>query len=367
MQDIFNPNKLIIDRKCIKKNINSIKKYIGQDKELMAIIKADSYGIGINNVLPIINEEKINIIGVSNTQEAVDIRKNYQGNILILMQPMKEQIPYIVNNNVSVNVCDMSFCIKLNEEAKKQNKNVEVHIEIDTGMSRTGIKVNSAISFIRSILKLENLQINGISTHLSSTGVDKEYTNQQIMKFINIIDLIENIFNIKFKYIHAYASGGILEYPLYKKFNTVRTGIMIYGYYPNLSRNIKLYPALTLKSKISFIHEINKGDSIGYNRIYKAKKNMKLAIIPLGFADAFMGLESNIAYVLIKGRKAKIIAICMDTMVIDVTNISNVEINDDVILWDNKNITLEQWGIWTNTSNYEVLSILSKRIDRILK
>ena len=136
---------------------------------------------------------------------------------------------------------------------------------------------------------------------------------------------------------------------------------MLYGYYPNNCKNIKLYPALTLKSRISFIHNLKEGEYVGYNKVFKASKNMKLAVMPLGFADAFMGLESNVGYVLVKGCKAKIIAICMDTMIIDITNI------DEVILWDNENITLEQWGEWTKTSNYEVLSILSNRINRIVK
>ena len=364
MEKLYNPNELIINKTNIKKNIKSIKKFIGPSIEIMPVIKANAYGIGMKNIIPILNEENIRNIGVATVEEAIELRKYFDGQILILLQPMKQQIKQIIKSDIVVNVCDFGFIYELNEQSRNSNKVSKIHIEIDTGMGRTGISFDEINEFLDKVLKLSNVKIIGVSSHLSSSGFDEKYSLNQINIFKKAIDKISK--KIDLKYIHIFASGGILKYPI-KYSNMVRTGIMLYGYYPNDCKNIKLYPALTLKSRISYIHDVKNGDSIGYNRIYRANKHMRLAVIPLGFADAFMGLESNVGHVFIHGCKAKIIAICMDTMMIDITDIKHTNIGDEVILWDNKNILLEQWGDWTNTSNYEVLSILSNRIDRIIK
>lgn len=366
MDKVYNPNKLIINQSNIRKNINSIRNCIGEQIEIMPVIKANAYGIGVKNIISILNKENISNIGVATIQEAIEVRKNFNGQILILLQPMIQQIPQIIANDITVNACDFEFLYELNMQSKCYNKVSKIHIEIDTGMGRTGVSINEINEFIEKTENLKNVEIIGVSTHLSSSGSDENYTISQIEKFKNAIDIINKNKEIELKFIHAYASGGILKYPI-EYSNMIRIGIMLYGYYPNNCKNIDLYPALILKSKISYIHYLKIGESVGYNRVFKANKNMKVAVIPIGFADAFMGLESNIGYVLVKGDKAKIIAICMDTMIIDITDINEVNINDDVILWDNENITLEQWGDWTNTSNYEVLAILSNRIDRVIE
>lgn len=366
MKKIYNPNRLIIDQNKIRKNIKNIKNYIGNNVEIMPIIKANAYGVGVKNIISILKDEDIENVGVATTHEAIEVRKYFKGQILILLQPMVEQIEQIIANNIIVNACSIDFIYELNRKSREHNKVTEIHIEIDTGMGRTGVLLNEINRFIMEVDKLENIKVIGVSTHLSSSGSDDIYTMHQIEKFNLAIDIIKKRKKIKLKYIHIYSSGAILKYPI-KYSNMVRTGIMLYGYYPNNFKSIELYPALTLKSNISYIHELKKGECVGYNKVYRASRNMKVATIPMGFADAFMGLESNVGYSLIKGYKAKIIAICMDTMIIDITDIDDVKINDEVVLWDNKNITLEQWGDWTNTSNYEVLSILSNRIDKIVE
>lgn len=366
MEKVYNPNKLIINQNNIRKNINNIRNFIGRQIEIMPVIKANAYGVGVKNIISTLKDENIKNIGVATIQEAIEIRKYFNGQILILLQPMIQQIPQIIANNITVNACNFEFLSELNAQSQYYNNVSEIHIEIDTGMGRTGILINEIKEFIEKIEKLKNIRIVGVSTHLSASGSDEDYTLNQIEKFKKAIKIIKKSKEVELKFIHAYASGGILKYPI-EVSNMIRTGIMLYGYYPNNCKNIELYPALTLKSKISYIHYLKNGESVGYNRVFKANKNMKVAVIPIGFADAFMGLESNIGYVLVKGNKAKIIAICMDTMIIDITDIDEVNINDNVILWDNENITLEQWGDWTNTSNYEVLAILSNRIDRVIE
>lgn len=362
MEETYNPNKLIIDRSAIEFNIDNIRKHLGKNVELMPIVKANAYGVGINNILPILVKKNIKSIGVANVNEGIIARKEFKGQILVLLQPLVQQIPEIIKNKLTINACDYNFLYVLNKKSETNNIVSEVHIEIDTGMGRTGIKIEDIDEFLNKIKNLQNIKVVGISSHLSSSGNNEEYSYFQIERFKQAISIFK-LKKIQLKYIHIYASGGILKYPI-KFSNMARTGIMIYGYYPGKNKNIKLFPALKLMTKISYIHTVKHGEYIGYNCIYKAKENRRVAVIPIGFADAFMGLESNIGSVMVKNKKAKIIAICMDTMIIDITNIDNAKIDDDVVLWDNDDITLEQWGEWTNTSNYEVLSILSNRIER---
>lgn len=358
---MYNPNVLLINEEYIKYNLDSIKKYIGENTNIMPIVKANAYGIGVDNVLKVINDKIIMQIGVATVEEALYVRKKYDGMILVLLQPFKEQISDIVTNNIVVNVSELNFLIELNNIAKNKGIIAKVHLEINTGMGRTGIQIDEIDKFIIKAKELKYVNIEGVSTHFS-TAKNENYTKEQIQKFNYAINIIkENINSIK--YIHACSSSSILNYPN-AHFNLVRTGIMMYGYYDN--EKIKLKPCLKLLTHISFIHNVKKGDAIGYNKTTVASEKMKVAIIPLGFADAFMGLESNIANVLINNQKAKIIAICMDSMIIDISNIKQVNIGTEVVLWDNKNITLEQWGKWTNTSTYEVLSILSNRIKRVV-
>lgn len=356
---MYNPNVLLINKENIKFNLDNIKRNLGEKTNIMPIVKANAYGIGIDYILDIIREKNITQIGVATVEEAVYIRKKYEGMILVLLQPFKEHIEDILINDIVTNVSDFNFLVELNKIAQNRGITAKVHIEINTGMGRTGIQLNEITEFVCKIKELSYIKVEGISSHFSTTK-DKYYTKEQINKFNYAINIIQKYIN-SIKYIHICSSSSILNYPE-AHFNLVRIGIMMYGYYND--KRIKLIPSLKLLTHISYIHNVRKGDAIGYNKVTIAKKDMKVAIIPIGFADAFMGLESDIAYVLINNQKANIIAICMDSMIIDITDIKQVATNTEVVLWDNKNITLEQWGEWTKTSTYEVLSILSNRIKR---
>lgn len=362
---MYNPNELIISTDNIKFNINLIKEHIGKNVEVMPVIKANAYGVGVQNIIPILNSLAINIVGVATVEEAVEIRKMYSGQIVVLLQPLSQQIGEILENDIIINVSDFEFLKELNNMAIKSNKIANVHIEIDTGMGRTGVKLNLLEGFCEKCLNLKNIKVNGISTHFSSSSSDEVFTQKQIAKFEKAIKTIKGYYS-DIKYIHACNSGGILNFPN-AYYNLVRTGIMLYGYYPKEKKIIELKPALSFETQISYIHKLNEGDTIGYNKTIIAKQKMQVGIIPFGFADAFMGLENDEAYVLVNNKKSRILAICMDTMIIDLSDIKETKVNDKVIIWDNENITLEDWANWTKTSNYEVLSILSKRIERKLE
>lgn len=359
--NITRPTIMEIDLNAINHNIKEIKKYIGPNKKIMPIIKANAYGTYINYRTDII--EQFNIVGVATVDEAVNLRNNgYNKEIFVLNQPYITEIDKIIKYNITTSLSEYNF---LQELIKKESK-VKVHLEIETGMNRTGININELISFIEIIKNNSNIEVEGIYTHLSSADYDEEYTNKQLSIFKNAIDIAKNNLG-KLKYIHTSASNGLLNYKN-NYCNLVRPGIILYGYESSnkTKEKINLKQSSKLKSKITFLKEVEENTSIGYSRTYITKRKSKIATIPIGYADGLPRILSNQGYVVINGKKLPIIGnICMDSFMVDVTDLKEVNVGDDVYIWDNKIITLEEVALLANTINYEIICTISNRVPRV--
>lgn len=363
MNNIAHPTILEINTKNFYHNVNEIKKYLNNNNiEIMPIMKANAYGTYLNTKLDILN--MFNIIGVSCPKEGAFLRNiGYKKEIFILNQPATSDIDNIINYNLTIGISSLQFI----KQISKKKKEVKIHIEIDTGMGRTGIKPNDIINFINNIKKYKNITIEGIYSHLSSADNDETYTNEQINIFDKTVKLAKKI--VDFKYIHLNASNGILNYPQ-ANYNLVRPGLILYGYPSNKDtlNKINIKPVCVLKSKITYLKEVPKNTSISYGRTFITNKNTKIATIPIGYADGYKRCLSNKGNVLINNKLAPIIGtICMDSLMVDVTNINNVKLNDIVYLWDNKNITVDDIANITNTINYEILTSINERVTRIFK
>ena len=351
--------QLIIDINSIEKNINSIEKYIGTDTKIMPIVKANGYGTHLNYCPDILN--RFEYVGVALLDEAIELRNNgYKNNILILYPLSKEEYEiakeydFILNGSNIFDICDT-------------DKETRVHTEIETGMGRTGLQLENVNNYIANLKKYKNIKLDGLFTHLS-TNSDEEFSIKQINRFNRVVDIFKAN-DIKPNNIHLSSSGG-LKYHNPDKYNMVRIGLLIYGYYPNyyLMGKIKLEPSMVLKTNISFLKEINIGDTVGYNQNFKAKRKTVVATIPFGFADGLLTLETGEPYVLLNNKQAKIIGICMDNMMLDVTDIEDVKVGDIVYIWDNDKLTIDKVGSWCNgICNYEVMSSISPRVPRVLK
>jgi alanine racemase len=355
--------KLIIDVKKIKHNIREIQKIIGDKTELMPVIKARGYGTGIGTLPNFFDSLGINIVGVAVADEGIGLKnRKFTKEILILNQPFIEEIDDIIDYGLISSVCSAEYIEKLNEKAKKKCKIAKIHLEIDTGMGRTGIFPNDANKFVNLIKNCNNIELNGVFTHFSSSDSDFEYTKKQIKIFNETVKILQQHFAIK--YIHCCNTGGIINFKE-AHHNLVRAGIALYGYLPNenLREKINLRPAIVLKSKIVFVHYAQKGDSISYNRSYIAEKPIKVAVVPIGYAD---GISRNYSgNVLINNKFAKIIGLVnMDSFMADITDIPGAEINSDVYIWDNQKITLEKVAKKNLTINYEILSNISPRVNK---
>ena len=351
----------------ISYNLKKIKQFVGKDVELVPVIKANGYGTGAVSLKKVLEENNINYVCVAIPDEAIILRNNnFNMNILVLNELLPEETRKIIDYNLTACVSDYNVAKCLNEFSKEKNVISKIHVEVDTGMGRVGLKPKEILNFVKFIQnELKNLEIEGLFTHFSSADSSIEYTNMQIEIFDNVIKNLKSD-GFEFKFYHAAASGGILKFKN-AHYNMVRPGIIIYGYLPDESmKNIlDLKPVTKLKSSVTFIKNVEKGMAISYGRTYITSKHTKIATIPIGYADGIRRYMSNNGKVLINNKFAPIIGnICMDNFMVDVTDIPEVKIGDEVIIWDNEKITIEEIAKKCNTINYEVLCNISERIPK---
>lgn len=345
-----------------KHNYYEIQKKIAPPVEIIPILKDNAYGTYIKTQIALLNDLNIKIIGVANVTEGVEMRKlGFNKEILILNQPFSNEIEEISKYNLTIGCGSLEFI----KELIKSGKNFNIHIEICTGMGRTGIKPQEITEYIRPIKNCKNIIVSGIYTHFSCSDSDKNYTEQQISLFNNILEEVQKEFPT-LKYIHACNSAGILNFPK-AHFNAVRPGLLLYGYYPSddLKDKITLKPVTKLKAKISFLKEVPANTSISYGRTFITKHPSKIATISIGYSSGVKRALSNKSNVVINGETAPIIGnICMDSLMVDVTGI-DTKVNDDVYIWDNELVTIDDLAKICGTINYEILTGIPEKVHRV--
>lgn len=356
--NITRPIVMEIDLKNFHHNMDSIRRMIGPNVTIMPVIKANAYGTYINHRLDVLNE--FEIVAVATVDEAVFVRDlGYHKQIFVLNQPYQDEIDKIIAYDIIVGISSYDFADKLGAT----NETIRVHLEIGTGMGRTGVHPYRIDKYIENLAP--NIIVEGVYTHLSSADIDDTYTLKQLHSFKVAVEKAKEILG-DIKYIHAAASNGIVNYPD-SHFNLVRTGIIMYGYESGdgILDKINIKPIASLKGKITFLKTVNAGTSIGYGRSYITERESKVATVPIGYADGFRRTYSNGWEVMVRGKKVPIIGkVCMDSFMVDVTDIEEVALGDEVIIWDNENITVEELAARCDTINYEILCSITERVPR---
>lgn len=342
-------------------NLKQIQKYIKEGVKIMPVIKANAYGTYINKDLDTIN--KFDIVAVAMVEEGIILRKiGYKKEIFILNQPDIEEIDEIIENDLVVGISSFEFLKALNNIKSK----IKIHIELETGMGRTGVNKQELSEFIKLIKENSKIEVEGAYTHLSSADFDFDYTNKQIKIFEEDVKKIKESFDLK--YVHAQASNGILNFKI-EECNLVRPGLILYGYesFENLTEKLDMKPVAKLKARINYIKEVEEGTSISYSRRFITDKKSKIATVPIGYADGISRELSNKGFVSLNGKKAPIIgSVCMDSFMIDITDFENVSVGDFVYIWDNETIKLDEIAQSCNTINYEIISRISERVPRVM-
>lgn len=361
-----------VSLESINNNINEVKKCIDSHVKILAVIKADAYGHGakaIGNFL----KDKVDYFGVATIEEAVELRKsNISIPILILGYTSPKQNIDLINYDITQTVYSIEMAEEISKTAIKLGKKSKVHIALETGMNRIGFKVSrESVEDVKTISKMENLILEGMFTHFSCADEkDKGYSKMQMERYDEFVKMLNyNKINIPIK--HMCNSAGIIEFDNHR-FDMVRSGIITYGLYPSDEvdkEHLNLQPVLEWKAHIINISEVQENCGVSYGKTYITNKKTKIATISIGYADGYMRNLSNRGRVIIKGKYAPIIGrVCMDQMMVDVTDINDIEVEDEVILvgTDKENsITIEELAKLAGSFNYEFICGIGKRVKRI--
>lgn len=353
---------LEVDLKKFESNIRNIMKHVAP-KEILPVIKADAYGMGVKNLIGVINEIGIKTACVALVVEGIELKEaGFNGDVLVINPCIIEEIEEAVKCDLILGASIKEQIIEIDRQGKKYNKVVKIHLEIETGMNRTGIRLCDLQEYIHLCKSLENVEIQGVYTHFATSDEkDSQYMYRQIDVFKNAVNrLNEN--NIFPKYIHMQNSGGVLQLENDNFTTAVRPGIIIYGHNINeeFEDIIDIKPISRLISKVALVKEIENDDSP-----YSITGVRKIATIPIGYADGLPRVLSNKGSVVINNTLCNIVGnVLMDNIIVDVSSLDNVQVGDLVYIWDNINITVEDVAELANTINYEVISRISPRVER---
>lgn len=361
-----------IDKDAIRHNFNEIRKSLPENVKIMPVIKADGYGHGATLSAKLLCD-KCDYFAVAIVEEAISLRKEGIKNpILLLGHTFPEKFEEAILGDITLTIFTIDEAKILSETAQKLDKTAKIHIPVDTGMSRLGyLPTEEYADIIKEISNLPRIKIEGVFTHFSTADEeDKEFTKIQAQRFTNFRKMLLNR-GVNVEIYHSANSGAILQHKDFA-FDMVRPGIILYGLYPSefLSENtLKLKPAMQLCSHVAFVKTIKKGESISYGRTFTAQKDMKIATIPVGYADGYPRVLSGKGRVIINGEYAYIVGrVCMDQFMVDVSHIENVSIGDSVVLMGGDNslsVTADEIAALSHTINYEIVCGVSKRVPRV--
>ena len=377
---------LEINRENLKRNLEKIRSI---NKNIVCVIKDNAYGLGIENIFLILLENNCNYFAVAYIEEAIKIREilkkfekekklNFLENrkIMALNYIEPKNLKYVIENNVELtifNFSQLSDYLKILDKSF-ENTVLKIHIKVNSRMNRLGFNENEILKLIEKIKKYEmnsknnKLEIISIFSHISDAENQIE-TEKQVGKYQNILKIF-NENNIKYRYRHLQASPLLFKYGQKYNYDFARVGMALYGMEP-LSYDVRLLDVITVKSQIINIRNVKKNDKISYGSKGIVNRDSKIGIVSIGYAHGFQKQIENSeeAYVLVNGQKAKIVGeICMDMIFVDLTDIENVEVNDEVvIIGSQKNveneitekITLRQVAKWAGTIQDDVLTKFS--------
>lgn len=364
-----------ISLEAIGHNIREVKKRLPEGVKLLGVVKANAYGHGAVPVASYL-ENQVDYFATATIEEAVELRENgISAPILILGYVSPSQYGDLVEYDITQTIDSYAQALALEKEAARQNRKAKAHLAVDTGMTRIGFQVTEHdADEAAKIADLPHIELEGMFTHFSCADQeDKTYCSMQMEKYDKMTALLAER-GVTIPLRHICNSAGIMEFDDHR-FEMVRSGIITYGIYPSeevKKERLDLIPALSWKSHVIHVKEVGPGIGVSYGATYVTEKPMtRIATVSAGYADGYPRALSNQGCVLIHGKKAPIIGrICMDQMMVDVTDIPDVQVEDVVTLVGtdgDKTITIEEIANPAARFDYEMLCDISSRVTRVYK
>ena len=356
-----------IDLAAVRHNLTEIRRRINPASKFCVVVKANAYGHGALEVSKVAVECGADFLAVATVEEGLELRRaNFSLPILILGLIPHEAVEVVVANDLTQAVADFALAEKISDAARRLRKVAKVHLKIETGMGRIGAAPDEAVALAEKISRLPNVELEGMFSHFADAdSSDRTFTNRQIEIFKATAEKIWAA-GVAIKIFHIAESAAALDIPE-AHFDMVRSGIINYGLYPSadVRRTIALKPVMKLVARIVYLKKISAGVSIGYGREFVAARDSLIATLPLGYADGYIRAYKNF-HAEIRGRLAPIAGrVCMDQTMVDVTDVSGVQVGDEVILFGSEKISADDAARHLNTINYEVTCLVSARVPRI--
>ncbi len=365
------PTRVEIDLVALRHNFLEIQRTVGADCDVLAVVKANAYGHGVSHVAPILAAAGADLFGVALLEEGVELRRlGIKQPIIILGSVFHGQEVEVLQHQLTPVLYDLTCAHQLDRAASEAGRTIDYHLKVDTGMGRLGFRVKLLDEVLPVLKSLKNLNMTGLMSHLAvADEPERSLTGLQYQAFAGVVDKVES-FGFTPCYRHIANSAGIYSRKL-TGCNMVRPGISLYGgltggpFDPSFSQQ----PVMRFVSQVAQLKELPAGEGISYGHRFVTSRDSKVAAIPVGYADGYNRLLTNCGEVLIHGQRFPVAGtVCMDWILIDVTDLADVQIGDDVTLLGRDGdeiITAEEWADKVGSITYEVFCNISKRVPRV--
>lgn len=338
--------------------------------EVMSVVKADAYGHGMLEVSRRIQSQGGLYFAVSDLQEGIALRdEGITGHILVIEGASPEQADDLIVYRLTPTVSNLDLAAALQAVARERQALIDIHVNIDTGMGRMGVWWEEAEEFISKLRHMNNLVLKGVYTHFPMADIDGDYTDDQVERFRNIVQQLENRM-VMIPDVHAANSAGLAGYSN-RMFNIVRPGLMLYGLYPTelVRDEVSLMPAMSVHSRVIHVKSLSAGQGVSYGHTFVTQRPTQVATIPVGYQDGYFRCLGNKAFVLIHGQRCPVIGrVTMDQTMIDVTDVPGVCPGAPVVLLGSQKdevITADDLAHWAGTINYEIVCSLGRSLPKI--
>ena len=367
---MIHPTRARISLRAFHHNMNVVRSCVGKKVKILAVVKANAYGHGMNRLAMEAIRMGADYLGVARVHEGLFLREcGIEKSILVFEVIPERFLQAALKNDLLFTVSSIEGARKISAGATKWRMKARVHIKLDTGMGRLGLDPRTAVANVEKIAGMGRIDVEGIYSHFATSDEpEKRFAREQLRKFTGLVEDIQRK-GIEIPLMHMANSGGIIAFPE-SHFDMVRPGIMLYGYTPRYKMRSKwhLVPVMSLLSEVSHIKRISKGTSISYGRRYHASRETCIATVPIGYADGMPRILTNNVEVLIRGMRFPAVGtICMDHLMVDVGTEGAVSVGDEVVLIGKsgrEQITAWDLALRLQSIPYEVTCMVSARVPR---
>ena len=359
-----------VDTGALRHNLREARRLAGPGVQVWPAVKADAYGHGLEEVARVLEEEGVDGFCVATVEEAAELASVCpQTPRLVLGALLPDEIPGVIETLPEVLICDLAFAADLSRAARSAGRTVNVHLKVDTGMGRLGVRPEDAVPAAAALERLPGIRLRGIMTHYPcSDEEDLSFSREQTALFSRICDDVCGAIGRRLLR-HAANSGAILGLPE-ARFDAVRPGIMLYGSYPGpgAARSADLRPVMTLAGRITFLKDVPPGTAVSYGRTWVARRPSRIATAGIGYGDGLPRRLSGNGYALVRGKRAPIAGrVCMDMTMLDVTDIPGVTVGDEAVFWGVQGgsvVRCDELAWRLGTIPYELTCQLTPRVRR---